>query len=237
MLSKKENVAIITARGGSKRIPRKNIKDFAGKPLISYAIEAALKSGLFSEVMVSTEDAEIAEISKKSGAKIPFLRSAKNADDFSSTVDTLLEVLSSYAQQGRVFENFCCIYPTAPFLTAQKITDSYGHFSKGDGDFCVAITNFSYPVQRRLELSEQGQIHFTCPEFLSTRSQDLKKSYHDVGQFYWGKTGSLEMYKSLFGGKALGYFIPELETQDIDSPEDWEIAEFKYRYLKNAGRI
>tara|TARA_Y100001958_G_C21230763_1_gene556483 strand:+ start:1538 stop:2242 length:705 start_codon:yes stop_codon:yes gene_type:complete len=233
----KKGVAIITARGGSKRIPGKNIKNFLGKPLISYSIEAALQSELFEEVMVSTDSEEIAEIAKKSGAQVPFLRSNKNSDDYSGTADVLLEVLKAYQKEGKTFDHFCCIYPTAPFVTAQKLKDSHKLFQEQTADFCVTVTEYSYPVQRRLSLKESGEVFFTCPEYLTKRSQDLEKQYHDVGQIYWGQPEALEREKYLFGGKCVAFVVPPLEAQDIDQPEDWELAEFKYRFLKDAGRI
>jgi len=230
-------LAVITARGGSKRIPGKNIKSFVGKPLIAYSIEAALKSHLFDEVMVSTDSEEIADHALNAGAKVPFFRSPKNSDDFSGTVDTLLEVFESYENLGRTFDIFCCIYPTAPFLNSRKLEESYKLFTEKSGDFCISVTEYPYPVQRRLTLTESGEIHFSCPEFLQKRSQDLEKCFHDVGQFYWGRTESLKEKKNLFAEKCLAYVIPSLETQDIDNLEDWDVAEFKYRYLANAGRI
>lgn len=232
-----KNVAIITARGGSKRIPKKNIKKFMGRPLIGYSIEAALKSELFKEVMVSTDSEEIAQVAKEWGAQVPFKRSEKNSDDLSGTADVLLEVLETYKLQGQVYDSFCCLYPTAPFVTATKLKESYELFKKNQSDFCVAIAEYPYPVQRRLGLDSSGRIEFSCPEFLSKRSQDLESFYHDVGQFYWGRTEALERYKNLFGGSCVGYVVPSLESQDIDNTQDWEVAEFKYRYLKDAGRL
>jgi N-acylneuraminate cytidylyltransferase len=232
-----KKVAIITARGGSKRIPRKNIKHFVDRPLINFSIEECLKSQIFDEVMVSTDSEEIRDVALKAGASVPFFRSSRNSDDFSGTVDVLLEVLKSYENIGKHFDFFCCVYPTAPFITTKKLNESFDLLIKNQGDFCVSVTEYTYPVQRRLSLNSNNEILFSCPEFLMKRSQDLEKFFHDVGQIYWGKTTSLGQYKNVFAGKSLAYPVHPLEAQDIDNLKDWEIAEFKYKYLKNAGII
>ena len=179
-----KNIAIITARGGSKRIPKKNIKDFYGKPIITYSIQAALDAKIFSEVMVSTDSEEIADISRSFGARVPFLRSHKNSDDFATTDDALIEVIERYEDNGNSFENLCCLYPTAPFLTAKKIVESYEMLISKNADSVLTMTEFSFPIQRALRQTE-GRVTFREPLHRNTRSQDLERTYHDAGQLYW----------------------------------------------------
>jgi N-acylneuraminate cytidylyltransferase len=226
------SVAIITARGGSKRIPRKNIKDFLGKPIIAYSIEAAIQSELFDEVMVSTDDEEIAEISRQYGAKIPFMRSEKNADDYAGTAEVLLEVIQEYEERGIYFDEACCLYPTAPFVTSQKLKESYKAFHIGQYDTLFPVVAFSYPIQRALRIGKDKKVSMFYPENLRKRSQDFEPAYHDAGQFYWFKPGIIKEYHSLWteNSGALKYF--ELEVQDIDTIQDWKLAELKYRYTK-----
>jgi N-acylneuraminate cytidylyltransferase len=227
------NIAIIPARGGSKRIPRKNIKDFLGKPIIAYSIEAALNSKLFDEVMVSTDDNEIVEISKKFGATIPFLRSEKTADDYSTTADVLTEVLKEYKKLGKVFDYLCCIYPAAPFVTSTKLNDSFDLLIKSSADLVIPVVKFSYPVQRSLMI-EYDKLKYVWPENQNKRSQDIEPMYHDAGQFYWTKTEAFLKNKSLLSDNTIPYIVPETEVQDIDNKEDWKLTEMKY-LLINRG--
>lgn len=221
-----KNIAIIPARGGSKRIPRKNIKPFMGKPIIAYSIEAALKSGLFDEVMVSTDDKEIAEIACKYGAQVPFMRSAEMSNDYAGTADVILEVLQMYKEQGREFETVCCIYSTAPFVTSERLREAYGKMnSEIDSVFtCVA---YSYPIQRSLRIVD-GKISMVYPEYEASRSQDLETIYHDAGQFYVAKTASFIQEKTFWGKNTAGLVLSELEVQDLDTLTDWQLAEMKY---------
>ncbi len=223
------SIAIITARGGSKRIPHKNIKAFCGKPIITYSIEAALQSGLFDEVMVSTDDEQIAQIAKKAGAKVPFMRSSGNAGDYASTDDVLLEVLEEYRALGRQFETFCCIYPTAPFVTAEKLRGAMELLEKADS--VMPVVAFSFPPQRCMVLNDAGELRMKWPEFARTRSQDLEPYYHDCGQFYFCRTAPFLEYKTTDLPRMLPMVMSELEVQDIDNPDDWEIAELKYRKM------
>ena len=226
------SIAIITARGGSKRIPRKNIKDFLGKPIIAYSIEAALGSGVFDEVMVSTDDEEIAEIAKKYGAKVPFFRSEATSNDFATTADVILEVLDYYNKNlEKTFDHFICIYPTAPFVTADKLKDAYGQFKREDADSLVPVVRFSFPPQRGFKC-ENGIIQYLHPEFERTRSQDLEPIYHDCGQFYICKADAFTEKKTLILNKTVPFFISETEVQDIDTETDWVIAEQKYKVMK-----
>ncbi|RKN82774.1 pseudaminic acid cytidylyltransferase [Ulvibacterium marinum] len=226
-------VAIIPARGGSKRIPRKNIKPFFGKPIIAYSIEAALESNLFEAVMVSTDDAEIADVAKRYGAKVPFLRSERNANDFSTTVDVLLEVIETYEKAEAIFEYGCCIYPTAPFVTKDVLAKGYEQMIFGKFDTVFPIVRFSFPVQRALCVDDKtGKIRMFSPEHINTRSQDLEASFHDAGQFYWFKIEALKRHKKLWADNS-GYIeTNELMAQDIDNATDWKLAELKYK-LKN----
>ncbi|WP_448528258.1 pseudaminic acid cytidylyltransferase [Raineya sp.] len=221
------NIAIITARGGSKRIPRKNIKDFLGKPIIAYSIEASLQSGIFQEVMVSTDDTEIAEVAQKYGAKVPFLRSAKNSDDFATTADVLTEVLENYAQLGQNFQYACCLYPTAPFVTAEKLQKAFQLLTESNADSVVPVATFSYPIWRSLKI-ENGKLQMNFPENLNKRSQDLPPAYHDVGQFYFFQVAKFLSTKRLFSDFSVPLHISELEMQDIDNETDWKLAELKY---------
>lgn len=226
------SLCVITARGGSKRVPRKNIKEFCGKPIIAYSIEAALESKLFDEVMVSTDDEEIARIAKLYGASVPFFRSKENSDDFADTTDVLIEVFTKYKELGRFFEVFCCIYPTAPFVTSQKLNASYKLLDSFDA--VVPITAFSFPPQRGF-LLKNNSIEIADPDSFQKRSQDLEVIYHDCGQFYWGKTRVLLHTKNLIPENTAAYIVPEAEVQDIDNISDWELAEMKYERMKNKN--
>ena len=223
------SIAIITARGGSKRIPRKNVKLFCGKPIITYSIEAALRSGLFEEVMVSTEDEEIARIAKEAGAQVPFMRSSESAGDYASTDDVLLEVLEAYKERRREFDSFCCLYPTAPFVTAEKLRTAMGLLAKADS--VMPVVPFSFPPQRCMVLNEEGELRMKWPEHARTRSQDLEPYYHDCGQFYCCRTAPFLEYKTTDLPHMVPMIMSELEVQDIDNPDDWEIAELKYQKM------
>lgn len=233
---KKSAIAIITARGGSKRIPRKNVKLFCGKPIITYSIEAALQSGLFEEVMVSTEDEEIARIAREVGAQVPFMRSSESAGDYASTDDVLLEVLAAYKERGKDFDSFCCLYPTAPFVTAEKLKTAMGLLEKADS--VMPVVPFSFPPQRCMVLNEEGELRMKWPEHARTRSQDLEPYYHDCGQFYCCRTAPFLEYKTTDLPHMVPMIMSELEVQDIDNPDDWEIAELKYqKMIAGQGRF
>ncbi|MGN1147780.1 MAG: pseudaminic acid cytidylyltransferase [Lachnospiraceae bacterium] len=227
-------IAIITARGGSKRIPRKNVKPFLGKPILAYSIEAAVQSGLFDEIMVSTDDEEIAAIGKQYGAKVPFYRSEKTSGDFATTNDVLLEVLEEYEKRGEHFDIGCCIYPTAPFVTAEKLKKAMEMLTNSDADTLIPVVAFSYPPQRAMIVKDERLV-FEYPEYMDSRSQDLVKHYHDVGQFYCFKVEPYKMTKKLMLGNILPFEISELEVQDIDNQTDWEIAEMKYRLMQEQA--
>lgn len=224
------NLAIIPARGGSKRIPRKNINLFLGKPIIAYSIEAALNSKLFDEVMVSTDDNEIAEVALKYGAKVPFFRSTKNSDDYSTTMDVIKEVLSEYnIKLNTYFENCCCIYPTAPLIKIEHLINGYNKLITNDYSSVFSAVEFSYPIWRGLSINEDSTVKMIWPQNLNVRSQDLQKVYHDAGQWYWFKTKKIT--DSFFTGKSAIIKLDETEVQDIDNLTDWKIAELKYKTL------
>lgn len=229
-------IAIIPARGGSKRIPRKNIKLFLEHPIIKYTIDAALNSRIFQSVIVSTDDPEIARVAKDLGAEVPFLRSTKNSGDFVVISDVIEEVLGEMEKLGKKSETFCCLFPTAPFVTDKRLQLTWDIFSKNDVDFLFPVCQFSYPPQRAVRVSD-NRLKMIQPEHLNTRSQDLEPIYHDVGQFYWGKSQSIKRYKSFLLGEVYPYVIDEIDCQDIDNVTDWEIAELKYKLKQSPKKL
>ena len=226
-----KSIAIIPARGGSKRIPGKNIRNFLGKPIISYSIEAALDCKIFSKVIVSTDDKDIKNIAVSYGAEVPFMRSRKNADDYATLTDVLIEVYHEYKNIGESFEYFCCILPTAPFVSSDDLIKSYKKIFKTDVDCVLSVSRFSYPIQRALQEKADGKLEMSLPEYKNTRSQDLKPMFHDAGQYYFIKSETLINEKTLFPVKTSGIEVDELRVQDIDTETDWKIAEIKYKLL------
>ena len=226
------NLCIIPARGGSKRIPKKNIKLFLGKPIIAYSIKAALNSKLFDEVMVSTDDKEIAKIAIQYGAKVPFMRSEKTANDFATTFDVIFEVLKDYDLLNKKFNYSCCIYPCAPFVTKEKLTASFEILQQNNFDSVFPIIPFGFPIQRALKQKDL-KVSFFYPEFEVTRSQDLEKSFHDAGQFYWLKTSTCLKKNKIVTNNSGSIILSELEGQDIDNEVDWKLAELKYEILQS----
>lgn len=231
-----KSIAIITARGGSKRIPRKNVKDFLGKPIIQYSINAALCSGVFDEVMVSTDDQEIAEVAKQAGANVPFMRSAESSTDYSSTAEVLIEVLETYNRGGKKFDYACCCYPTAPFITAEKINKAFVILKENKADCVLPVAKYSVPIWWALKM-EQHKISLHWPENALKRSQDLPAAYYDSGQFYFLNVSQFMKNKAIFTENSFGLEVPETEVQDIDNAEDWTLAELKYTWLKENGKI
>lgn len=220
------NLCIITARGGSKRIPRKNIRPFLGKPIIAYSIEAALSSGAFDEVMVSTDDKEIRAVALQYGASVPFLRSDATSNDFATTADVLNEVLDEYEKRNRFFDFFACVYPTAPFVSGERLRTAMEMLTQSDADSIRTVVQYSYPPQRAF-IAKEGVLAYQYPQYYRSRSQDLEPIYHDCGQFYIYRTASFRAIGD--AGKMLPIIVPEEETQDIDNYSDWELAEVKYR--------
>jgi pseudaminic acid cytidylyltransferase len=224
------HIAIIPARGGSKRIPRKNIKEFCGKPMIAYAIEAAQKSKLFDRIIVSTDDEEIALIARSHGAEVPFLRPASLSDDYTGTTAVVAHALQMLTKKNIHPEFACCIYATVPFLTADSLIQGYEALLKSSAEFVFSVTTFPYPIFRALKRSDAG-VEMVWPEFSATRSQDLIETYHDAGQFYWGKSASWLEQKKIFAHYSTPVILPRHLVQDIDTPEDWIRAELMYKAL------
>jgi pseudaminic acid cytidylyltransferase len=223
-------LAIIPARGGSKRIPRKNIKDFLGKPIIAYSIEAALQSEMFDHVVVSTDDQEIAEVARKFGAEVPFVRPANISDDQTGTAPAVKHALNWFKEQGDPAEYVCCIYATAPFVTPQDLRKGYDLLISSQKDYAFSVTSFSFPIQRALRMTDGG-LELFSPQHSQTRSQDLEETYHDAGQFYWGKPEAYLRDVPIFSNASSPVILPRYRVQDIDTFEDWQRAEFMYRTL------
>ena len=222
-----KNLAIIPARGGSKRIPRKNVKSFLGKPMLVYSIEAALATGLFDEVMVSTDDEEIAEVARQYGAKVPFMRTPATANDYATLADVMKEVLTTYKELGKDFDNACLILATCPMLQSQDIVSAYNRLVSSNFTMVYPVVLFSYPIWRCLDLAEDGSMKRHWPEFENSRSQDLPKEYHDTGTFYWYKNAEWLAGNVKIGGIE----VDETTIQDIDTETDWKLAEMKYKLL------
>ena len=227
------NIAIIPARGGSKRIPRKNIKIFCGQPMIAYAISAAKESGLFDRIVVSTEDEEIAQIAKKWGAETPFLRPVELADDHTATVPVVVHAIEACSALGWKFDNVCCIYPSVPFIQVDDLIGAINQFAEGKADYCFPVTEYPSTIQRSLRRLSDGTMQPLYPEFERTRTQDLEPAYYDVGQFYWGKVNSW-LSNPKIHSSGLGYMIPHWRVVDIDTLDDWLRAELMYRSIFNS---
>jgi pseudaminic acid cytidylyltransferase len=225
------NLAIIPARGGSKRIPKKNIRPFLGKPIIAYSIEVAIESKLFSEIIVSTDDKEIADLASSYGAKVPFYRSEKNSDDFSSTLDVLKEVLLKYKELNCVFDNLCCIYPCAPFTTTDNLNKAFNLLVQNNYNSVFPVVEFQTPIQRALKIIDEHKIICNQQEYTNSRTQDLEKFYHDSGQFYWLKSNAALFEESIFSSNSGCIILNELHAHDIDNENDWKFAELKYKLL------
>jgi pseudaminic acid cytidylyltransferase len=221
-------IAVIPARGGSKRIPRKNIKEFCGKPMIAWAITIALESGLFDHVIVSTDDEEIAAISRKWGAETPFSRPADLADDLTPTVPVIAHAVKACLDQVWKVEYACCIYPCTPFLQVDDLIIAFDLLQKSNADFVYPVTEYAHPIQRAMRQLPSGQMQFISPENELTRTQDLEKSYHDSGQFYWGRASAWLEHKKMHTD-GLGIRIPSWRVVDIDSMDDWKRAEDIYK--------
>ena len=222
------NLCIIPARGGSKRIPKKNIKEFLGRPIIAYSIRTAIDSKLFDEVMVSTDDIEIAEIAKKYGAKVPFIRSLKNSSDFATTFDVIEEVINYYRNHNMKFNNVCCLYSCAPFVTTKTLSKAYNRLHEKEFDTVLPVVPYSSPINRALRINHE-KIHMIYEENLNVRSQDLEDSFYDAGQFYWCDIDKLLLNKGIFTNNTGFIIVSALESQDIDNETDWKLAELKFQ--------
>lgn len=228
------NLAVIPARGGSKRIPRKNIKHFCGKPIIAWSIEAALKSKCFDKVIVSTDDAEIAEVSRQWGAEVPFMRPAELSDDYVGIAAVIRHAIEWYIEHITIFEYVCCIFATAPFVEAKYLRNGLEILKKNNADSALAVTSFPFPIQRAVRITKDGFLEMFQPEHYLTRSQDLEKAYHDCGQFSWGRPDAWRDNVGRFPKKVIPLILPRHRVQDIDTPEDWRRAELLFKLLNET---
>jgi len=230
-------VAIIPARGGSKRIPRKNIRDFCGKPMIAWAIEAARASGCFDKIIVSTDDREIADIAQKWGAEVPFMRPPTLSDDYTGTIPVIRHAIHWLDANEIKVGYACCIYATAPFLKAQDLQAGWGLISGSEYDYAFSVTSYAFSIQRAIRITEQGCIAMFNPQHFKTRSQDLEEAWHDAGQFYWGTAGAWCEERTIFGEGSVPVKLPRHRVQDIDTPEDWIRAEWLFRAMQAEGSL
>ena len=225
-------LAIIPARGGSKRIPRKNIKPFCGKPMIAWSIEAALQSACFDQVTVSTDDAEIAEVARQWGATVPFVRPAELSDDHTGTIPVIRHAIDWFNRQGQRVDQACCLYATAPFVRAEDLRHGLDILQGNDCDHAFSVTSYAFPIQRAIRINAEGRVEMFSPEHFNTRSQDLEEAFHDAGQFYWGRAEAWLQGKPLFSPRSLPVLLPRHRVQDIDTPEDWARAEWLFKAMQ-----
>lgn len=224
-------IAIIPARGGSKRIPHKNIRSFCGQPMLAYAIQAAQAAGCFSHIVVSTDDEEIAEVARQLGAEVPFMRPALLADDYTGTTPVVIDAIRQLDTLGTTAEHYCCIYATVPLIQADDLKAAHLRLLASQAPFVYAVTEFGFPIQRAVRMDEQGRVTPFWPEKMATRSQDLESAYQDAGQFYWGNRTAWLAGISPVGGEGLGHILPRFRVVDIDTPADWHLAELLYQVL------
>lgn len=228
-------LAIIPARGGSKRIPRKNIKPFCGKPMIAWSIEAALESGCFDRIIVSTDDDEIAEVARQYGAEVPFMRPLELSDDHAGTLPVIRHAIETINSQGRAVEQACCLYATAPFIRAEDLRRGLEILQGSGSDYAFSVTSYAFPIQRAIRLTPEGRVEMFNPEHFNTRSQDLEEAYHDAGQFYWGRADAWLQGQMIFSPASLPVMLPRHRVQDIDTPEDWVRAEWLFKAMQAQG--
>ncbi|MFQ2707987.1 pseudaminic acid cytidylyltransferase [Aeromonas caviae] len=228
-------IAIIPARGGSKRIPHKNIRPFCGQPMLAYAIQAAQKSGCFSKVVVSTDDEEIAEVARQLGAEVPCLRPASLADDHTGTTPVVIDTIARLDALGIQTTHYCCIYATVPLIQAADLRAAHDRLLASKAPFVYTVAEFSFPIQRAVRMDEQGRVTPFWPEQMAKRSQDLEPAYQDAGQFYWGTRAAWLGGFSPVGGEGIGHILPRHRVVDIDTPEDWHLAELLYQVLAQDG--
>ena len=229
------NIAIIPARAGSKRIPGKNIKPFLGKPIIAYSIEAALQSGIFDKVIVSTDSEEIAEIAREYGAEVPFFRPKELCDDHTATAPVVTHAISWFMDNGINPDYVCCIYATAPFVAPEYLNQGYETISKNNCTTCYSITTFHFTIFRALRINKNGNTEMYWPEHELTRSQDFEEAYHDAGQFYWVNCKKFIKTQKLYADDSLPVILPRYLVQDIDTNEDWELAEYLYKATNDGN--
>ena len=232
------NICIIPARGGSNRIPYKNIKEFNGKPMIAYSIEAANKSNCFDRVIVSTDDDEIAKIARLYGAEVPFLRPDELSDNHVGTLPVIKHAIEWVDRKNSDQVDYvCCLYATAPFLKAQAIASAFEQLQVLKAEYCLAVTSFAFPIQRAVKLTSQNKLEMFYPDYVNTRSQDLEEGYHDAGQFCWGKVDAFRAMRPIFSELTCPFVLPKHLVQDIDTPEDWKRAELTFKVLKKMGEL
>jgi N-acylneuraminate cytidylyltransferase len=227
-------IAIIPARGGSKRIPHKNVKNFCGKPIIAYSIEAARESQLFDKIIVSTDDEQIAEVARKYGAEIPFMRPKELADDFTGTNAVVKHAIQWFKDRNESIQYACCIYATAPFVQTKYLKQAFDKLISTGKDYVFSVTTFAFPIQRAIKVNQKGEVDPFFPEYVSSRSQDLEEAFHDAGQFYWGKWDAFLKDKPLFSCQSCPEIIPRYLVQDIDTIEDWQQAELMYKTVQKS---
>ena len=227
-------LAIIPARGGSKRIPHKNIKNFFGKPIIAWSIETAQRCSCFDRIIVSTDDVEIANVARQYGVEVPFVRPKELAGDFVGTIPVIRHGIEWFESQGVHFDEVCCLYATAPFITADDILEGLDILYSQNSDFTLAITGFTFPIQRAVKIDSSGYLEMFQPNHFNTRSQDLEQAYHDTGQFCWGRTNAWKHDRPFFSQKVAPLILPTYRVQDIDTPEDWERAEQIFRLISTS---
>ena len=225
-------IAVIPARGGSKRIPRKNIKLFCGKPMFAWSIEAAKKSGLFERIICSTDDEEIAVVAREYGAETPFLRPAELSDDHTGTIPVVAHAIKKLQNSENKIDIVCCIYATAPFIQEVDLKNSFEQLEKEDANYCFAVTNYPFPIQRAIRITIENRCEMLQPEMFNMRSQDLDEAYHDAGQLYWGKTTAWLETEQMFSLKSTPYILPRYLVQDIDTEEDWLQAELMFNTMR-----
>ena len=230
-------LCIIPARGGSKRIPRKNIKEFCGQAMIGYSIEAAITSQCFDKVIVSTDDQEIVEVAKSFGAEVPFIRPDELANDHAATIPVVKHAIEWLDEQGQSPTDVCCLYATAPFIQSQTISKAFQQLQESEADYCFSVTSFAFPIQRSIRITQDDKVDMFYPENFNVRSQDLEEAYHDAGQFYWGKAQAFKDELPIFSETASPYILPRYLVQDIDTPEDWRRAELMHQVLKKSGEL
>lgn len=229
------NVAIIPARGGSKRIPRKNVKDFCGKPMIAWSIEAAKASGCFDKIIVSTDDREIAAIAIQFGAEIPFIRPAALSDDYTGTIPVIRNAVEWLNQNDATVDYACCIYATAPFILPEDLKQGLQLIKDAGSSYAFSVTSYAFPIQRSVRITKNGRVAMFNPEHFQTRSQDLEEAWHDAGQFYWGTAEAWCEERAIFGEDSLPVRLPRHRVQDIDTAEDWVRAEWLFRAMQAEG--
>ena len=227
-------LAVIPARGGSKRIPRKNIKLFCGKPMIAWSIEAARQSGCFDQIVVSTDDAEIAEVARQNGAQVPFMRPAELSDDHTGTTAVIAHAINWFVAQGQTPAQVCCLYATAPFVGADDLRRGLIVLTETGSDYAFSVTSYAFPIQRAIRINETGRVEMFNSEHFNTRSQDLEEAYHDAGQFYWGRAGAWLQGRMIFSPDATPVRLPRHRVQDIDTPEDWTRAEWLFKAMQQT---